>query len=339
MAGTSPRAGDAGVPPSRGTVAARARRPRPTRRREASRAHQQEQPRRHPAGDQAAPRPGRPGRTRTARPRHGDGRRRPGTGRTAARQPACLARRRGQRAERLRLEEPDGPTEVRADQGPARPRDARPAVRGHEAGARERHRRRPGRGRADDAGPQRAARRPPSGRGQPGAVRRVHGEARRPVPVEPAERRRTARRPGVPRRRRPADAELDDAGAAGRTRCAGRAGVRLPRADGGAVPARREPPCPPPRRGLGRLRGHGRRAGTRPRRRHRGVPGHRRPRRAGRPARPGRPRVRARRPGPRRPRAAARRPGGRRRPDPAAAREGAAELGRDAARHATGSSG
>ena len=54
--------------------------------------------------------------------------------------------------------------EVRADPGPARPGDARPALRGHEAGAGERHRRGP-------AARQRDARRPqrPAGQARPAA--------------------------------------------------------------------------------------------------------------------------------------------------------------------------
>ena len=42
-------------------------------------------------------------------------------------------------------------------------------------------------------------------------LRRVHGQARRLLPGEPAERRRAARLPGPAGRRRPADAQLDDA--------------------------------------------------------------------------------------------------------------------------------
>ena len=104
------------------------------------------------------------------------------------------------------------------------------------------------------------------------------------------------------------------------------AGLRLARADAVAVPARRQPAGAAARRGLGRLRADGRRGGTGSRRRHRCLPGPRRPRRALRPAlavlrrRPdGRPRPRQALP-------AARRRGRGRRPHPAAAREGAARL-------------
>ena len=78
--------------------------------------------------------------------------------RDAARQPAAVAGGRGQRAERLRLAEQRGARGLREDQGPARPRDARPALRRHEARARERHRRGPGRDQRDARRPQRAAR-------------------------------------------------------------------------------------------------------------------------------------------------------------------------------------
>ena len=91
-----------------------------------------------------------------------------------------------------------------------------------------------------------------------------------------------------------------------------------PRADGVAGPARRQPAGAATRRGLGRLRADGRRGGARPRRRHRRLPGPRRPRRARRAAlavvrrRPdGRPRPRQAGP-------PARRRGRRRRADPAA---------------------
>ena len=59
--------------------------------------------------------------------------------------------------------EPRGPRGLREDQGPARPRAARPAVRRHEAGARERHRRGPRRRQRDARRPQRAAREAPAG--------------------------------------------------------------------------------------------------------------------------------------------------------------------------------
>ncbi len=79
-----------------------------------------------------------------------------------------------------------GPRGLREDQGPARPRDARPALRGHEGGARERHRRGPCRGSTRCSGPQRAAREAPAGRGHRRGLRRVHGQARGLLPGEPA---------------------------------------------------------------------------------------------------------------------------------------------------------
>ena len=68
---------------------------------------------------------------------------------------------------RLRLAEPRGARGLRADQGPARPRDARPAVRRHEAGAGERHRRGPRGDQRDARRPQRPARQAPPRRGHP----------------------------------------------------------------------------------------------------------------------------------------------------------------------------
>ena len=73
------------------------------------------------------------------------------------RQPALLDGSRGERALVVRLEEPRGARGLRADQGPARPGAARPAVRRHEGGARERHRRRPRRDQRDADRPQRPA--------------------------------------------------------------------------------------------------------------------------------------------------------------------------------------
>ena len=73
-------------------------------------------------------------------------------------QPAAQHRGRGQRAVVVRLAEPRGPRGLREDQGPARPRAARPAVRRHEAGARERHRRGPRGDQRDAHRPQRPAR-------------------------------------------------------------------------------------------------------------------------------------------------------------------------------------
>ena len=69
-----------------------------------------------------------------------------------------IDRGRGERAVVVRLAEPRGPRGLREDQGPARPRAARPALRRHEAGARERHRRGPRGGQRDAQRPQRPAR-------------------------------------------------------------------------------------------------------------------------------------------------------------------------------------
>ena len=70
---------------------------------------------------------------------------------------------------------PEAAAEVRADQGPARPGDARPAVRRHEAGAGERHRRGP------------SARQRHAGRPQ-----RTAGQARRADEDSPARFRKTS---------------------------------------------------------------------------------------------------------------------------------------------------
>ena len=80
-----------------------------------------------------------------------------------ARQPAAVDRGCGQRARVVRLEEPRGARGLRADQGPAGPGDARPAVRRHEGGARERHRRGPGGDQRDAHRPQRPAVQAPAG--------------------------------------------------------------------------------------------------------------------------------------------------------------------------------
>ena len=106
-------------------------------------------------------------RAQAAGPRHRPRRRRPGPARAPARQPAALDGRGGQRAQPVRLEEPRGPRGLRADQGPARPGDARPAVRRHEAGARERHRRRPRGDQRDAHRPQRPAGQARARRGHP----------------------------------------------------------------------------------------------------------------------------------------------------------------------------
>ena len=97
-----------------------------------------------------------------------------------------------------------GAREVRADQGSARPRDARPALRRHEAGAGERHRRGPSARQRDARRPQRPAGQARQRRGHPAGLRRLHGQARRVLPGEPAERRRAAGLAGQAGRRRAA---------------------------------------------------------------------------------------------------------------------------------------
>ena len=248
-----PRAGDARVPAPRQPGPARPRRPGPPDRREAPRADPAAQPRRHPPGGARAARPRGAQRAQAAGPRHRPRGRRPRAARAAARQPAAVDRGSGQRAQPVRLEEPRGARGLRADQGPARPRDARPAVRRHEAGARERHRRRPRRDQRDAHRPQRPALQARARRGHPRGLRRLHGQARRLLPGEPAERRRADRRDGPARGCGPADDELDDRRAAGGADAARAAGVRLARAHAAAVAARREPPVAASRRGLGRL--------------------------------------------------------------------------------------
>ena len=151
-------AGDAGVPAPRRRRPARPRRPGPPGRRAAPRAAAAAQPRRHAPGDPGAARPGRARGAQAAGPRRRHGRRRPGVARDAAGEPPAQHRRRRERAVVVRLAEPGGPRGLREDQGPARPRAARPAVRRHEAGARERHRRGPRGDQRDARRPQRAAR-------------------------------------------------------------------------------------------------------------------------------------------------------------------------------------
>ncbi len=113
--------------------------------------------------------------------------------------------------------EPGGPRGLREDQGPARPGAARPALRGHEAGARERHRRGPRSASTRCSATSTSCSRSTGWARTPTEdVRRVHGQARRLLPGEPAEHRRAARRARPARRRGPADAELDDARAARR---------------------------------------------------------------------------------------------------------------------------
>ena len=106
------------------------------------------------AGDQEAARRGGARRAQGAGPR---ARRRRQVQRDADRVAAAVAGEGRAGTVRLRLAQRRGAREVRADQGSARPRDARPAVRRHEAGAGERHRRGPSAGQRDARRPQRPA--------------------------------------------------------------------------------------------------------------------------------------------------------------------------------------
>ena len=126
--------------------------------------------------------------------------------RAPARRPVAQHRGRGHRAVVLRLAEPGGPRGVRADQGPARSRAARPAVRRHEGRARERHRRGPRSRQRDALRPQRPAGEAPAGDRHAGRLRRLHGQARTVLPGGPREHRRAARRARAAVGRRAADA-------------------------------------------------------------------------------------------------------------------------------------
>ena len=107
---------------------------------------------------------------------------------------------------------------------------------------------------------------PRAGRGHPRGLRRVHGQARRPVPRRPAERRRARRRARPPgRRRRAADGLAHPAAArgAGRAHAAGPRRPRPGRSDGRAG---RQPARAAPRPRLGPRRTHARRGAARLRR-------------------------------------------------------------------------
>ena len=95
-------------------------------------------------------------------------------------------------------------------------------------------------------------------------LRRLHGQARRLLPREPAGHRRADGRARPAGRRGSADAQLDDARSSATSSMAlCRAGVRLARADAVAVPARRQPAarCDPARTGAAR-RSSGARRGS-----------------------------------------------------------------------------
>ena len=218
--------------------------------------------RRHARGGAPAARRGRAGRAQAARP--GPRRRRP-VRRDAHGRAAGLPGGGGHRAGRLPLAQRRRPREVRADQGPPRARAARPALRGDEAGPRERHPRGPRARRADAPRPQRPPRRARPGGRHHRAVPRLHGPARRLLPRAAGDRRRAGRRAGRACGRRPAHARLDDARTARRARRAVDAGVRLTRAHGPAVGTGRRPAGAPPGRGLGRVGAVRRAAGAGPR--------------------------------------------------------------------------
>ena len=99
-----------------------------------------------------------------------------------------------------------------------------------------------GRRRADPGDarrPELPAREPRPGAEHAAAVRRVHAQARRVLPREPAEHRRAGRPAGPAGRGRAADAQLDERRAARRAGRAVPAGVRRPPPGPGAGPARR----------------------------------------------------------------------------------------------------
>ena len=228
---------------------------------------------------------------------------------------------------RLRLAQPGGARKVRADQGSARPGDARPAVRRHEAGAGERHRRGPPAGQRDARRPQRPAGQACSRRGHPAGFRRLHGQARRVLPGEPAERRGTAGLAGAAGGRRAAIPEQPVRRSARRAGCVGAAGIRLSVVDERAQPARRAPAGGPARGGLEGLVAVLRRQPDGDGRGHAGAGRHRRARAARRAAVA---ELRRRHDGRRRPRHAgppARRRRGGRREDPGRTRAGADEPG------------
>ena len=84
-----------------------------------------------------------------------------------------------------------------------------------------------------------------SGEDTPAGLPGLHGQARRVLPGEPAERRRAAGLAGQARRRRAAVPQQPDRTAACRAGCVGAAGVRLAVADERAEPARLRT-CRPP---------------------------------------------------------------------------------------------
>ena len=255
MAGYSPGARDAGVPAPRRPRPARPRRPRPPGRRAAPRAAAAAQPRRHPAGGPRAARPRGARGAQAAGPR-----RRPWTTPTAPSARCSWRTCRPSTAAAVselavvRLAEPRGPRGLRADQGPARPRAARPAVRRHEAGARERHRRGPRGDQRDAQRPQRAARQAPPRRGH----RRRTSTSSWPSTATSSRRtRRTSTSCSTrwPSARPPPSGCCNSMTAEQRdelTRSPQQA-FGSPGADGVAGPARRQPAGAAPRRGLGRL--------------------------------------------------------------------------------------
>ena len=175
-----------------------------------------------------------------------DGRRRPGAARDAAGEPPAEYRVRGQRAGVVRLAEPRGPGGLRADQGPARPRAARPAVRGHEERARERDRRGPRRHQRDAQDLNELLEKHQRGEDTQEDFDEFMGKHGDYFPENPqnidelldamAKRAAAAQRMLNSMSRR----------AARRADAALAAGVRLTGADGVALPARLQPPVAPP---------------------------------------------------------------------------------------------
>ena len=118
-----------------------------------------------------------------------------------------------------------------------------------------RHRRGPSAGQRHARRPQRPAGQARPRRGHPAGLPRLHGQARRVLPGEPAQRRGAAGLAGQACRRRAALPQQPQPGAARRAGCVGAAGIRVAGVDAGAGPAGRAPAGGPARRRLGRLVG------------------------------------------------------------------------------------
>ena len=92
-----------------------------------------------------------------------------------------------------------------------------------------------------------------SRRGHPAGLRRLHGQARRVLPGEPAQCRRAAGLAGQARRGRAAVPQQPEPGAARRAGCLGAAGLWITVADAGVESPRRAPAGRAAGGGLGRL--------------------------------------------------------------------------------------